>query len=222
MFNVHCYLCGRFLKDGACVADCGDGLYQYTDRWDSHQSCQRCDPSCWRCTGGLSTNCTSCNDNAVLSDGVCNSVCPDGYVRLTVNRVSREICCRYIIWYMYQMWCFQSFPVQVWLCYHITLYYREYLKGMHSTSDSGGDNELSAIGRPCASCSPACLTCSGPGSADCLSCHADMALNTGRKHVLSTRWVFCQLKPEEKIIGYNWVTKKNIVSFIPNFIKQMV
>lgn len=121
-----CHCCGRYLKDGVCVSDCGDDSYQYTDKWDGHQSCQRCDPSCLSCNGGHSTNCTSCNENAVLSDGVCYPVCPVGYVWLIVYLLSREI-----IYNKLQVYHFSYVPNVVLsilsqgsmsvLLYHITL-----------------------------------------------------------------------------------------------------
>lgn len=63
---------GKYLKDGKCVVECGNGFYQKDGQ------CHRCtDSKCQTCPGDV---CNRCLPGSYLrADNSCNNDCPDGF-----------------------------------------------------------------------------------------------------------------------------------------------
>ncbi|XP_012660764.1 extracellular matrix protein FRAS1 [Otolemur garnettii] len=59
---------------GECLSQCRAHFYL-----ESSGLCEACHPSCLRCAGKSTHNCTACGPTHVLLDGQCLSQCPDGY-----------------------------------------------------------------------------------------------------------------------------------------------
>ncbi|KAA0713725.1 Proprotein convertase subtilisin/kexin type 5 [Triplophysa tibetana] len=74
---------GFYFEEWRCVSSCSVGYYlaeQATDNGDVQKSCQKCDPTCFVCTGPGERNCSSCVSGYNLENGVClvSTVCKDG------------------------------------------------------------------------------------------------------------------------------------------------
>ncbi|TRY60185.1 hypothetical protein DNTS_003795 [Danionella cerebrum] len=74
---------GFYFEEWRCVSSCSPGYYlaeQTTDNGDTQKSCQKCDHTCFACSGAGERNCSSCASGYNLENGVCvvSTICKDG------------------------------------------------------------------------------------------------------------------------------------------------
>lgn len=67
----------RYLRNGECVEDCGDGAYKHTDPEDKHKSCQHCHWLCNTCAGPGPDQCIECSNDATREGERCSPICND-------------------------------------------------------------------------------------------------------------------------------------------------
>ncbi|XP_068609494.1 proprotein convertase subtilisin/kexin type 5 [Brachionichthys hirsutus] len=161
-----------FREGKGCVETCQHSHYGNTDS----RVCDRCDPSCSECTGGGEDGCLSCAPGLVYlrGKGRCLLSCPRGFYDDSAHGRC-ELChasCRT---------CSGKDSRSCDSCY--PGYQRS---GGACESLCGGDQYpvLKGSGHACEGCHASCLTCRGPGPADCTTCPARAMLEAGGRCLL--------------------------------------
>lgn len=168
LVNNTCSYCAdgtfKLISNSSCVSSCP--AFYYPDA--TNHICGQCDSSCLTCSGQYAENCTSCSSTATLRYwllSMCWSVCPGGYYSNdTINACvicPVELHCGNCSYYNV------SDSVKCSSCA-----YSYYLQVSTSTCSSACNSNQYAnkANNTCGSCDPACASCSGPASSNCLSC----------------------------------------------------
>lgn len=159
---------------GICGNECQPGFYMNA----ALSRCSACSTGCKTCISGLTTGCTSCNDNFFLSGGVscvsacpspkmgdiyswfCADACPPGtYFNSggNPNRVCQEcisICLQCV-----------NADNQCTSCA-----YGYYLQGSTCQAACNSGFYTDKVQRKCFACNSECVECKGSLNSDCLAC----------------------------------------------------
>lgn len=191
----------RYLRNGECVEDCGDGAYKHTDPEDKHKSCQHCHWLCNTCAGPGPDQCIECSNDATREGERCSPICNDKWVWNNGSWYWYESLTVYILQQKVLLWSIIC-PFHSW---STLIFFSEYLKPWGQL-DHQTDSSYNISEAPCANCSTECATCSGPRESDCKSCANAQALSPGKDVV--QRFI-----PQSQIKNKNmWNYKRYLIS----------
>ncbi|XP_045081890.1 proprotein convertase subtilisin/kexin type 5-like [Coregonus clupeaformis] len=179
--SVQCAACkpSLFKQGRSCVETCGDRTITSSLLLSlsvSHfgntttGTCDRCDPSCGKCSGRGSGDCLNCRDGYLYlkQSGQCLQTCPTNYFPDTRAKICRKChpTCKTCKdeGALFCKSCFEGFRFFGGICDSPCLV------GLYAASAKWGSDPQ------CENCDPSCLACKGPGQWNCTVCPASQLL----------------------------------------------